>query len=79
MQIFLRDVVTLSTSGDPDLKDMVLRLGLCCAIEKQFGVTYNDMPHCMCDDREFIVRESGFLNRGVLGCVLLAWESRTVS
>ena len=79
MQILLRDVVTLSTSDDPDLRDMVLRLGLCSRIEKQLGITYNDMAHCMCDEREFIVRESGFLNRGVLGCALLAWASRTVS
>jgi len=79
MQIFSRDVFTLSTSDDPDLRGMVLRLGLRTGIEKQFGITCNDMPHCMCDDREFIVRESGFLNSDVLGCVFLAWESHTVS
>jgi hypothetical protein len=72
-------VFTLFTSDDPDLRGMVLRLGLRTGIEKQFGITCNDMPHCMCDDREFIVWESGFLNRGVLGFAFLAWASRTVS
>ncbi len=79
MQIFLRHVFTLSSSDDPDLRDMVLRLGVCSRIEKQLGITCNDMPHCMCEDRELLVWESGFLNRGVLGCVFLAWASRTVS
>jgi hypothetical protein len=53
-KIFLRHVFTFSTSDDPDLIDMVLRLGLCSLFEKNFGITCNDMPHCMCDDRELL-------------------------
>jgi hypothetical protein len=53
-QIFLGHVFTLFTSDDPDLIDMILRIGLCFLFEKNLGFTCNDMPHCMCDDRELL-------------------------
>ena len=42
------------------LPDMNFSFYVCARIEEQFGITCNNKPHCMGDDRELLCLEGWF-------------------